>query len=501
MKSHPGLQTTNHWKMQKKVIDESLEHHAQEEAVDLETSDSSSQSDSEQDDLPDQNVTVVEINDKSLEDAKKEIEESLERHAHEEAVDLETNDGSSESDSEQDNNGSSESGSDQDALLGQELTEENIALIQTIQKNFLSNLLTATYESEECLKIGSSHFLGMAWIINEINTNSNEATLVQRFTLVMLDLALRADEADQNGGKLMDLDGLETWDALIERLLSDLPGHELPDTWSANFDQPECQWDGVQCNDDGVVTHLKWMDEGLYGPIPLDLALLTDLEVLDIAENQIPGTIPSTLYNLTNLEYIFLHANRLTGTLSEDVGQLTQLRKLFLSDNSLTGSLPSEIKLADKLEYLNLYNNHFTGTIPEQLHHLHDLHHLDLGLNRFNGEIPKEWPHGMHAIDTIRLDQNELSGSLPDNWTTLGSGRAELIMLNDNQLTGFVPGNYTYHKFLQVLEVQNNDFEAIDPEICTLIVFDETDEHGEMVALRTDCNICTCSRYCEFCTP
>ena len=62
--------------------------------------------------------------------------------------------------------------------------------------------------------------------------------------------------------------------------------------------------------------------------IPPELGLLTDLDYLQLQDNQLTGTIPSEIGNLTGLRRLWLHGNRLTGELP---GSLINLTALFSS--------------------------------------------------------------------------------------------------------------------------------------------------------------------------
>ena len=60
---------------------------------------------------------------------------------------------------------------------------------------------------------------------------------------------------------------------------------------------------------------------------------------LTAGQNKLYGTMPSELGLLTNLEVLSLANNRLTGTIPIELGALQSLTNLDLSGNSLTGNL------------------------------------------------------------------------------------------------------------------------------------------------------------------
>jgi hypothetical protein len=115
-------------------------------------------------------------------------------------------------------------------------------------------------------------------------------------------------------------------------------------TWG-NSTVHECDWYGVNCSRPlGVVDALR-LNRIVRGEIPDDLALLTDLVVLDLsASDQLVGTIPSSLgQHLTALTYLVLFNTALTGTIPSSLAALTELVTLGLLNNALSGTVPSQM--------------------------------------------------------------------------------------------------------------------------------------------------------------
>jgi Leucine-rich repeat (LRR) protein len=77
--------------------------------------------------------------------------------------------------------------------------------------------------------------------------------------------------------------------------------------------------------------------------------------------------------NTTNLD---LSGRGLSGALKAEVRQLSDLEVLDLSENNFTG-LPAEVGQLSKLKVLNLSSNPFTG-LPSELGNLKNLETLDL---------------------------------------------------------------------------------------------------------------------------
>jgi cytoskeletal protein RodZ len=266
-------------------------------------------------------------------------------------------------------------------------------------------------------------------------------------------------------------------------------------TFKLNATADECDWFGVTCNETGIVEKIVWANQGLIGTLSPDIKLLGSLTYLDMAENGIYGQIPEELWTMTNLEHIFLHQNKLTGTLAEDVGNLQSLSRLFLSQNNISGLLPQSLgsSLNDTsrpLQWLSLSNNEFSGDLPSSWR-LRNLLYMDLGFNKLQGTIPGNWTSRMSRLKHLYLDHNNLVGSLPTEFLSIGGGRLLLLELNNNQLTGEVTSD-NFDGLMEVLYLHNNNFTSIGDKVCRQIVWDG----GELASFQADCGACTCKYMC-----
>ena len=112
-----------------------------------------------------------------------------------------------------------------------------------------------------------------------------------------------------------------------------------------------------------------------------------------------------------------------------------------LSNNGLSGTLPSlaPLALSRSIRALRLTNNTVSGPLPiEQLAPISStLQELHLQNNAFTSEElpdPLEFP----GIQELRLDGNELRGTIPASWSTLAELR--VLTIGNNDLTGPIPG-------------------------------------------------------------
>ena len=232
------------------------------------------------------------------------------------------------------------------------------------------------------------------------------------------------------------------------------PGWKNSENWLS--EAPLGEWHGVATDCDGSVTGLRLVENQLTGPIPPELARLTDLSILNLWGNQLTGPIPQELGNLSGLVALNLEANRLTGPIPPELASLENLTWLFLQSNQLTGPIPFWLGNLSALNILSLGGNQLTGPIPPELGNLSALDYLNLGSNRLTGPIPS-WLGDLSKLDWLDLRGNQLTGPIPPELGNLSAFR--YLYLSDNRLTGCVPAS--------LKAIENNDIEDLGLEVCT----------------------------------
>ncbi|KAL3531591.1 hypothetical protein ACH5RR_005112 [Cinchona calisaya] len=149
-------------------------------------------------------------------------------------------------------------------------------------------------------------------------------------------------------------------------------------------------WAGVTCTPDGTrVLELRLPGVGFYGPIPANtIGKLDALVSLSLRSNHLSGSLPSDILSLPSIRYLYLQNNNFSGEISLS-SLSSQLNFIDLSFNSFTGNIPNELfDNSTNLTGLKLQNNSLTGPIPDHLGRLLGLKQLNLSNNHLNGSIP-----------------------------------------------------------------------------------------------------------------
>ena len=127
---------------------------------------------------------------------------------------------------------------------------------------------------------------------------------------------------------------------------------------------------------------LKQEDWDITGTIsPMTSGNDADNGVLDLSGQELKK-IPDYVFNKTDIQKLDLSNNNLGGSLQAEVRQLQNLKVLNLSNNHFAG-VPAEIGQLKNLEELNLSNNQITG-LPYELGKLSNLKVLDLRGNDYS---------------------------------------------------------------------------------------------------------------------
>ncbi|CBI32376.3 hypothetical protein VitviT2T_003548 [Vitis vinifera] len=138
----------------------------------------------------------------------------------------------------------------------------------------------------------------------------------------------------------------------------------------------------------------------------------TPARYITFANNKFTGLIPRSIGNSSSTltEILFLN-NFLFGCLPIEIGSLKELTVFDVGHNLLTGLLPCSLGCLHNAEQLNFAGNFFYGRVPEELCALKNLQNLTLSDNYFT----KIGPNCRDLIPTGKIDlRNNCIRNLPD---------------------------------------------------------------------------------------
>ncbi|KAJ0010692.1 hypothetical protein Pint_33873 [Pistacia integerrima] len=189
---------------------------------------------------------------------------------------------------------------------------------------------------------------------------------------------------------------------------------------------------GLTCSSDSTrVTQLTLDPTGYSGQLTPLISQLTQLLILDLADNNFFGPIPASISSLSNLQTLTLRSNSFSGSVPDSITKLKKLDALDVSHNSLSGYLPKGSYLISSLRRLDLSYNKLTGSLPKLPYNL-----LELALknNSLSGVISKTPFDGLSQLEVVELSENSFTGTLKAWFFLLPS--IQQVNLANNKLTG-----------------------------------------------------------------
>jgi len=147
------------------------------------------------------------------------------------------------------------------------------------------------------------------------------------------------------------------------------------------------------------------------------------------------------------------------------LGQLTTIEQLELSYNDLDGTLPPEICTLTSLVTLTLDNNMLSGSLPECIaSSLSSAQSIILHNNDFRGHLPANW-HLPSLMSIVLSNNPSLHGTLPASLFTQRASpttptpshnRLRAVVLEGTSIHGTLPQDICECSHLQTLALSGN---------------------------------------------
>ncbi|CAB9516302.1 LRR receptor-like serine threonine-protein kinase At4g08850-like [Seminavis robusta] len=221
-------------------------------------------------------------------------------------------------------------------------------------------------------------------------------------------------------------------------------------------DEDTCGWNGIECDDMGLVNKIVLDGSGLQGSISHELSLLSGLESLSLRGNSISGTIPSGLFLMPKIRELKLAFNGITGSIPPEIASASNLEVLLVDMNELKQEVPSEVGGATGLIQLNLGFNQFQGALPSELFQLSNLQELTLeGNTRITGRLPSTIAN-LQSLQKFSISNTNMLSRIPSLLGTLTNLR--VIKMANTQLSGELPREMQTLTNLNHVDLSNNKF-------------------------------------------
>eukprot|EP01034_Spumella_vulgaris_P028907 gene28907-35859_t len=217
------------------------------------------------------------------------------------------------------------------------------------------------------------------------------------------------------------------------------------------------------------IQNLTWIDIGRNQLtfVPDDIHLLQSVEVLNLFDNPVVGTIPAELGLITSLFLLTIGISQgLYGTVPESLSNLVNLRYLWLGNASLTGTIPTSLYTqCTQLKYVFVNANHFSGPHNLELlfeHNQGGLLEIDYSRNLFTGQLPTNYYIQTDTLRRFWINGNHLSGTIPDELTTLTT--LDILDISNNHFSHSVPPALMQMTNLKWLFISNSLLTGTVPE-------------------------------------
>ncbi|TVU43289.1 hypothetical protein EJB05_09745, partial [Eragrostis curvula] len=229
------------------------------------------------------------------------------------------------------------------------------------------------------------------------------------------------------------------------------------DGWSESDNLP-CHWAGVGCDDAGRVSFLDLSSSNISGPAFSNFSLLTRLTHLDLSANSITGQLQDDLRHCKPLRYLNLSNNFFGGIL--DVSSLTNLQTLDVSQNQFRGRIDKNFPaICSSLRTLSVASNDLSGKIDGLFDGCPKLSYVDLSWNSFSGNVLL----GASRFTHFTANNNNFTGTISSSIFNSTECKLQNLNIGTNYLFGKFPDSIANCTSLKFLSLWDNGFHGPIP--------------------------------------
>ena len=369
---------------------------------------------------------------------------------------------------------------DLDAVTSLDLSDQGISTLKSLDFQGLENLGTLRLDHNQLASLPAGVFAGLS-NLETLALNNNALTslpadvfagLSNLETLALNNNALTSLEATDASSVFIGLTSLESL-ALNHNSLTGLH-RNLFGGHGHNRSVRQIN-DNARPNPLTNLRVLNLADNSITELRPVVFLGLTGLEELLLGDNELAAELSSRVFcGLSSLEILDLSHNGMA-SLDADLfdgcpatypGQSwavpgnTNLSELYLNHNALTGIPAGVLSSLTGLTVLHLQfqTGNLSGLDADTFAQNTELIHLDLTESRLH-PIPEDLFDGLTKLEFLNLSRNELS-SLPDDLFD-GLGALEELDLDRNQLTQVSADQFEGAPNLTALFLSNNRLESL----------------------------------------
>ncbi|CAK8538559.1 unnamed protein product [Lathyrus sativus] len=258
-------------------------------------------------------------------------------------------------------------------------------------------------------------------------------------------------------------------DALLEfkKGIESDPFGVVLDSWdSKSLDSNGCpgNWYGIFCSDGSVIS-IALHNAGLVGEFNfLAISTLPMLRNLTVVNNSFTGSM-SRIAPMRSLKFLDLSLNKFTGSFPSTFVESRGLVYLNFSSNGFSGTLPNVFHKLEQLKYLDIRGNNFSGDVMHVFYQMGSVLHVDLSNNRFSGALDLGLGDVsfLFSIRYLNASHNSLTGELFAHDGMPYLDNLEVFDASNNQIVGNIP-SFAFVVSLRILRLECNQLTGSLPE-------------------------------------